>query len=75
MIERQSKERVGRLRFNASGELLACQSTDNSVELYTVATPQDIKTKLKKRKNKLKKKLAAAEGKDNEPKGIIMCVT
>ena len=55
-LERKSRERVAKIRFNHEGTLLAVQSTDNSVELWELRSKDQIQKKLKKRRTKEKKK-------------------
>ncbi|XP_078448375.1 transducin family protein / WD-40 repeat family protein isoform X2 [Wolffia australiana] len=55
-IRRQSKDRVGTLRFNQRGNLLACQAAGKTVELYHVLDEAASKHKAKRRLKRKKEK-------------------
>ncbi|KAK1429457.1 hypothetical protein QVD17_11666 [Tagetes erecta] len=55
-INRQSKDRVATLRFNKSGNLLACQVAGKTVEIYRVLDETESKRKAKRRLNRKKEK-------------------
>ncbi|KAI3687841.1 hypothetical protein L1987_81544 [Smallanthus sonchifolius] len=55
-INRQSKDRVATLRFNKSGNLLACQVAGKTVEIYRVLDEAESKRKAKRRINRKKEK-------------------
>ncbi|KAG6519510.1 hypothetical protein ZIOFF_023004 [Zingiber officinale] len=68
-IQRQSKDRVAALRFNKSGNLLACQVAGKLVEIYRVLSDDEAKRKAKRRLHRKKEKLLtrdAAGGNENE---------
>ncbi|PSS04617.1 WD repeat-containing protein [Actinidia chinensis var. chinensis] len=55
-IQRQSKDRVATVRFNNSGNLLACQVAGKTVEMFRVLDEVDSKRKAKRRINRKKEK-------------------
>ncbi|XP_071700962.1 uncharacterized protein [Rutidosis leptorrhynchoides] len=55
-IQRQSKDRVATVRFNKSGNLLACQVAGKTVEIYRVLDEAESKRKAKRRINRKKEK-------------------
>ncbi|KAK9079343.1 hypothetical protein SSX86_001014 [Deinandra increscens subsp. villosa] len=55
-INRQSKDRVATLRFNKSGNLLACQVAGKTVEIYRVLDEAESKRKAKRRLSRKKEK-------------------
>ncbi|KAL8216943.1 hypothetical protein R6Q57_023780 [Mikania cordata] len=55
-INRQNKNRVATLRFNKSGNLLACQVAGKTVEIYRVLDEAESKRKAKRRVNRKKEK-------------------
>lgn len=55
-VARLGRERVGMLQFDPSGRYLACQSVDKTVELFLVATPSELKKKVARRLQRLRKK-------------------
>lgn len=57
-IQRQSKDRVASLRFNKSGNLLACQVAGKTVEIFRVLDESESKRKAKRRINRKKEKKA-----------------
>lgn len=59
-ISRQSDDRVSNVRFNNSGNLLACQVAGKTVEFYQVLNDTEAKRKAKRRVNRKKEK-----GKEN----------
>lgn len=67
-IQRQSKDRVSTVRFNNSGNLLACQMAGKTVEIFRVLDEAESKRKAKRRINRKKEKKsskAAAEVTEN----------
>ncbi|XP_023544503.1 WD repeat-containing protein 3-like [Cucurbita pepo subsp. pepo] len=57
-IMRQSKDRVSTVRFNKSGNLLACQVAGKTVELFNVLDETEAKHKAKRRIKRKKEKKA-----------------
>ncbi|XAR69159.1 hypothetical protein NMG60_11000645 [Bertholletia excelsa] len=55
-IQRQSKDRVANVRFNKSGNLLACQVAGKTVEIFRVLDEVESKRKAKRRINRKKDK-------------------
>ncbi|PWA36891.1 G-protein beta WD-40 repeat-containing protein [Artemisia annua] len=55
-IQRQSKDRVATVRFNKTGNLLACQAAGKTVEVYRVLDEAESKRKAKRRTNRKKEK-------------------
>ncbi|KAJ4826563.1 hypothetical protein Tsubulata_018747 [Turnera subulata] len=62
-IQRQAKDRVSTVRFNKSGNLLACQVAGKTVDLYRVLDATEAKRKAKRRLHRKKEKKS---GKDVE---------
>ncbi|PIM99651.1 WD40-repeat-containing subunit of the 18S rRNA processing complex [Handroanthus impetiginosus] len=60
-VQRQSKERVSSVRFNKSGNLLACQAAGTMVEMFRVLDESESRRKAKRRINRKEKK--ASKGK------------
>lgn len=58
-IQRQSKERVATVRFNKSGNLLACQEAGKVVEIFHMLDEVESKRKAKRRIQRKKEKLSA----------------
>ncbi|KAF5187418.1 Wd repeat-containing protein [Thalictrum thalictroides] len=58
-IQRKSKDRVGSLRFDKSGNLLACQMAGKMVEIFQVLDEADSKRKAKRRVHRKKEKKIA----------------
>ncbi|KAL5740887.1 hypothetical protein ACOSQ2_030067 [Xanthoceras sorbifolium] len=58
-IQRQSKDRVATVRFNKSGNLLACQVAGKTVEIFRVLDEAEAKRKAKRRLHRKKEKKAA----------------
>ncbi|KAK3226636.1 hypothetical protein Dsin_006498 [Dipteronia sinensis] len=58
-IQRQSKDRVATVRFNKSGNLLACQVAGKTVEVFRVLDKAEAKRKAKRRLHRKKEKKAA----------------
>ncbi|KAL3536218.1 hypothetical protein ACH5RR_004679 [Cinchona calisaya] len=65
-IHRQSKDRVATLRFNKSGNLLACQVAGKTVEIFRVLDESESKRKAKRRINRKKEKKASKGAVDVE---------
>ncbi|CAN4121479.1 unnamed protein product [Withania somnifera] len=61
-IQRQSKDRVATVRFNKSGNVLACQVAGKIVEVFRVLDESESKRKAKRRISRKKEKKAAKEG-------------
>ncbi|KAF3441786.1 hypothetical protein FNV43_RR15701 [Rhamnella rubrinervis] len=55
-LQRQSKDRVATLRFNKSGNLLACQVAGKTVEIFRVLDEAESKRKAKRRLHRKEKK-------------------
>lgn len=68
-IQRQSKDRVATVRFNKSGNLLACQVAGKMVEVFRVLDESESKRKAKRRISRKKEKRAAKEGLEATEKG------
>ncbi|KAI3880040.1 hypothetical protein MKX03_003861 [Papaver bracteatum] len=66
-IQRQNKDRVGTVRFNKSGDLLACQAAGKMVEIFRVLDEAEAKRKAKRRvhRKKEKKGKSATESAEN----------
>ncbi|XP_030493380.2 uncharacterized protein LOC115709420 [Cannabis sativa] len=73
-LQRQSKDRVGTLRFNKSGNLLACQVAGKIVEIFRVLDEAESKRKAKRRLHRKEKKSAKEEAEVTE-NGEISHVT
>ncbi|KAL2554325.1 transducin family protein/WD-40 repeat family protein [Forsythia ovata] len=58
-IQRQSKDRVATVRFNKSGNLLACQVAGKIVEIFRVLDGTESRRKAKRRINRKKEKKAS----------------
>ena len=58
-IRRQSKDRVGTVRFNSKGNLLACQTAGKTVEIYRVLDEAEAKQKAKRRIKRKKEKTSS----------------
>ncbi|KAH0635807.1 hypothetical protein KY289_035722 [Solanum tuberosum] len=67
-IQRQSKDRVATVKFNKSGNLLACQVAGKTVEIFRVLDESESKRKAKRRISRKEKK-AAKEGREATEKG------
>ncbi|XP_048225762.1 WD repeat-containing protein 3 isoform X2 [Ricinus communis] len=69
-IQRQNKDRVATVRFNKSGNLLACQVAGKTVDIFRVLDENEAKRKAKRRLHRKKEKKSAkgevevAENKD-----------
>ncbi|KAM3325172.1 WD repeat-containing protein 3-like [Capsicum chacoense] len=61
-IQRQSNDRVATVRFNTTGNLLACQVAGKMVEVFCVLNESESKCKAKRRISRKKKKKVAKEG-------------
>ncbi|KAL3325988.1 hypothetical protein AABB24_036944 [Solanum stoloniferum] len=68
-IQRQSKDRVATVRFNKSGNLLACQVAGKTVEIFRVLDESESKHKAKRRISRKKEKKSAKEGLEATEKG------
>lgn len=55
-IQRQTKDRVAMVRFNKSGNLLACQAAGKTVEIFRVLDEDESKRKAKRRTKRKKEK-------------------
>lgn len=64
-LQRQSKDRVATVRFNNSGNLLACQVAGKTVEIFRVLDEAESKRKAKRRLHRKKEK-KSAKGKEEE---------
>lgn len=56
-IRRQGKERIATVRFNKSGNLLACQEAGRTVEIFRVLDASNARSKAKRRVRRKKEKL------------------
>lgn len=63
-IQRQSKDRVASVRFNKSGNLLACQVAGKIVEIFRVLDETESKRKAKRRIHRKKEKKSIKEAAD-----------
>ncbi|XP_059305925.1 uncharacterized protein LOC132057366 [Lycium ferocissimum] len=70
-IQRQTKDRVATVRFNKSGNLLACQVAGKTVEVFRVLDETESKRKAKRRMSRKKEKKAAKEGLEATENGEI----
>lgn len=66
-FDRQSTERVAKISFNHDGTLLACQAADPTIEIYSIASLEQLSKKLKKRKKKAQKKAQEENAEIHEP--------
>ncbi|KAF5747856.1 WD repeat-containing protein 3 [Tripterygium wilfordii] len=60
-IQRQSKDRVATVKFNNSGNLLACQVAGKTVEIFRVLDDAEAKRKAKRRLHRKKEKKSKKE--------------
>uniref|UniRef100_M1B0C5 WD-repeat protein n=1 Tax=Solanum tuberosum TaxID=4113 RepID=M1B0C5_SOLTU len=67
-LRRQRKDRVATMRFNKSGDLLACQVAGKTVEIFRVLDESESKRKAKIRISRKEKK-AAKEDREATEKG------
>lgn len=58
-VQRQSKDRVATVRFNKSGNLLACQVAGKTVDVFQVLDEAESKRKAKRRLHRKKEKKSA----------------
>ncbi|XP_052173847.1 uncharacterized protein LOC127789105 [Diospyros lotus] len=68
-IQRQSKDRVATVRFNKSGNLLACQVAGKTVEIFRVLDDTESKRKAKRRINRKKEKKSTKGADDVQENG------
>jgi len=68
VLQRQSKDRVATVRFNKSGNLLACQVAGKTGEIFRVLDESESKRKAKRRISRKEKK-AAKEDREATEKG------
>lgn len=61
-IQRQSKDRVATVRFNRTGNLLACQHAGKAVEIFRVLNESESKQKAKRRIRRKEKKALKENG-------------
>ncbi|XP_010510338.1 PREDICTED: WD repeat-containing protein 3-like [Camelina sativa] len=64
-IQRQTKDRVARVRFNVSGNLLACQMAGKTIEIFRVLDEAEAKQKAKRRLRRKEKKTTSKLGDEN----------
>lgn len=57
-----SKERVVKLRYDPKGSMIACQSADNTIALFTIRSEDEISSLRKKKAKKAKKKQKEGHG-------------
>ncbi|XP_050227570.1 uncharacterized protein LOC126677138 [Mercurialis annua] len=82
-IQRQNKDRVAMVRFNKSGNLLACQVAGKTVDIFNVLDENEAKHKAKRRLHRKKEKksakaaIGATENSDaiTEEDGGVLMVT
>ncbi|MEW5304297.1 MAG: hypothetical protein WDW36_006917 [Sanguina aurantia] len=55
-VKRIGQDRVVSLRYTANGQMLACQGTGKTVELFRVRDPEEAVKKLKRRKKRRREK-------------------
>lgn len=60
-IQRQSKDRVSTVRFNRTGNLLACQVAGKIVEIFRVLDESESRRKAKRRINRKEKKTSKSK--------------
>lgn len=60
-VQRQSKDRVATVRFNKSGNLLACQVAGKTVDIFRVLDDNEARRKAKRRVHRKKEKKSAKE--------------
>lgn len=60
-IQRESKDRVATVRFNKSGNLLACQVAGKTVDIFRVLDEAESKRKAKRRVSRKKEKKSAKD--------------
>lgn len=70
-LQRQSKERVATVRFNKSGNLLACQVAGKTVEIFRVLDEAESKRKSKRRLHRKKEKKSAKGKEEPEVMGNV----
>ncbi|KAJ9178773.1 hypothetical protein P3X46_010630 [Hevea brasiliensis] len=58
-VQRQNKDRVATVRFNKSGNLLACQVAGKTVDIFRVLDENEAKRKAKRRVHRKKEKKSA----------------
>ncbi|CAH9137341.1 unnamed protein product [Cuscuta epithymum] len=64
-IQRQSKDRVASVRFNRTGNILACQHAGKTVEIFRVLDESESKRKAKRRISRKEKKTLKENGDSN----------
>ncbi|GMH28749.1 hypothetical protein Nepgr_030592 [Nepenthes gracilis] len=72
-IQRQNKDRVATLRFNKSGNLLACQVAGKIVEIFRVLDEAESKHKAKRRVHRKKEKKSAKKAAEMTENGELSC--
>ncbi|GAB4833568.1 Dip2/Utp12 protein [Ancistrocladus abbreviatus] len=70
-LQRQSKDRVATLRFNKSGNLLACQVAGKTVEIFRVLDEAESKRKAKRRVHRQKEKKSAKKAAEMAEDGDV----
>ncbi|CAA2975134.1 WD repeat-containing 3 [Olea europaea subsp. europaea] len=70
-IQRQIKDRVATVRFNKSGNLLACQVAGKIVEIFRVLDESESRRKAKRRVNRKKEKKASKGAGEAAENGTI----
>ncbi|XP_073009438.1 uncharacterized protein [Typha latifolia] len=71
-IQRQSKDRVAAVRFNKSGNLLACQVAGKTVDIYRVLDDAEAMRKAKRRVHRKKEKVLAKAMVEGNENGIVI---
>ncbi|KAG9156003.1 hypothetical protein Leryth_012074 [Lithospermum erythrorhizon] len=74
-IQRQTKHRVATVKFNKSGNLLACQVVGKMVEMFSVLDENESKRKAKRRINRRKEKKASKMDAQTTENGSIKTAT
>ncbi|KAH6825340.1 transducin family protein / WD-40 repeat family protein [Perilla frutescens var. hirtella] len=74
-IQRQSKDRVSTVRFNKTGNLLACQVAGKIVEIFRVLDESESRRKAKRRINRKEKKTSKNKSEITENGNTSMEVT
>ncbi|CAL5229844.1 g13253 [Coccomyxa viridis] len=66
-VARQAPERVARLRYSRSGQLLACQSAGKLLELFRTRSEKEVKKHVQRRKKRKRDKAAELPEISQEP--------
>ncbi|ORX92914.1 Utp12-domain-containing protein [Basidiobolus meristosporus CBS 931.73] len=67
-VYRQSKERVVTIQIHPSGDLMACQCADKTIEIFRIRSQEELQKKLHRRMKRQKEKMKkAGKTEDEEP--------